>query len=169
MYDLIYMLLPDESEGSKTKNWESVNNIFSVNWENKFYGDAGKVFNKNGKAFITINGEKVLPGVELFLEGGDEGYSSIWIILDNAMEILNIDKYLEQMKPVPVDLLFPEKHFISKFIKENTESSTLLEGLYEVKFPTKNNFWVETIYSRGTRIEGFTVTVYIDNKSMRNY
>ena len=113
------MLLPDESEGSKTKNWESVNNIFSVNWENKFYGDAGKVFNKNGKAFITINGEKVLPGVELFLEGGDEGYSSIWIILDNAMEILNIDKYLEQMKPVPVDLLFPEKHFISKFIKEN--------------------------------------------------
>lgn len=140
LYDLIYMLLPDEGEDSKFMKWESLNDIISVNWEDKFYDDAGKIFKKNGKAFITINGEKVLPEVELFLEGDNEGFKVIWIILDNAMGILSIDKYLEQMKPVPVDLLFPEKHFISKFIKENTESSTLLEGLYEVKFPTKNNF-----------------------------
>ncbi len=58
LYDLIYMLLPDESEGSKTMKWESLNDVTSVIWGNKFYNDIEKVFKKNGKALLLLMEKK---------------------------------------------------------------------------------------------------------------
>ncbi len=55
------------------------------------------------------------------------------------------------MEPVPVNTYFLINLFSLKLIKEDNETFTFLRGLYEVKFPTKNNFGLKQLKQRNKK------------------
>ena len=162
LYDLIYMLLPDEGDDRGVSEWSKVKNIKLINWTDKF-GDEDKGFLENGEVSLTTGKKAFKDKWNISVHGGKNGYS-----------ILSITYFWNSSEDFEygyddLERLFNTQTITSKIL-ERDEGLTGGWVLYEIKFSDKKVFWmkVDTTDS-GNRVYVFDITVYIDKNEIDKY
>lgn len=149
LYDLIYMLLPDEGASTNNFNFDKLNEIKAVEWQKSDYENGFGIMD------VFINGMKEV----------NEWYISI---ISNQSNF-NIGKgtaaysfpYDEEQNTA-LEYLFINNGYSSKALEKKTfEIGAQYYVVYEVKFPSKKTFWLVEEYDSGTRQGSYNLSFYL--------
>lgn len=158
LYDLIYMLLPDDGEIEKEVEWGIENSITALVFEDKLCNNL--YCTRDIKNIISINGQTYEKDWSVGIEGINKGYSRI-----KAVYTFNSKDVFDLNYEVDISRLFGNREYQSKFELESGRWRA-----YEVKFPGKKTVWIKLDESgSGNRVYEFSVKCYFNKNKLNVY
>lgn len=169
LYDLIYMLLPDESETSDKFDWSKVDEISAIKWGKKECWE--ERCSKNTKdVSITINDKKYWSrdngGWNIDIDGNEAGWSAFDIsYVYNSADVFDLECDIEIKK------LLNNQAFTSKIIEKGDNGYNCI--LHEVSFPGKKMFWMKVWedhgIGRGGGIHSFIIDCFLNKNEIEKF
>lgn len=163
LYDLIYMLLPDESATGSIIDWNMGSDIDAIKWKKeKTYNEVTKKSIKHGTLQAKINGE-ILKDWYIALLGNNEGITEISIGDGGTLGSV----FLDEQKLLDIEYLLSGTNYSYKIIdKYKPEYSVYGRVLYELSFNNKRPAWLQTLYDGGSRLEEFSINIYFKKEDI---
>lgn len=169
LYDLIYMLLPDENETAEIFDWSKVDEISAIKWEKKECWE--KRCHKNTRdVSITINNKKYWSrdngGWNIDIDGNEAGWSAFDIsYVYNSADVFDLECDIEIKK------LLNNQSFTSKIIEKGDNGYNCI--LHEVSFQGKKMFWMKVREDhgngRGGGIHSFIIDCFLNKNEIEKY
>lgn len=158
LYDLVYILLPDEGETAQEVDWKKLDDINNLKLEDKYYDKFSNRSSQYGNAIIMVNG-RIFDGNDWSVDF--EGYENGWSIFDLSyvFNIFSVDFDTEFY--FDLKNLFLSSNFKSKLISEDDYYGYL----YEVKLPNKRSCWMQ-IKQVGNKIPDFRLSFFLNEKEV---
>ncbi len=164
LYNLIYMLLPDEGEAEAEAedyvSWERAEEVKIVKWKKKTLDEFVNLYTKEGEVNVKVN--DVVSFNNFYLMGNENGY----FILGTGHDVFG-EGDLRPGIIVRIEELFHGKEYTFKEISI-TESGTL-NNLYEVKFPNKKQVWMKIHWEAGKNYEYYSLNFYLNKNDINKY
>jgi len=162
LYDLIYMLLPDESVSTSNFNFDYLDELGIVFM---FDGHEANWHTSNENVFgildVAFNGIREVDEWSISI---DQNRSKFNLGKSTPAYSLPYDEY----KGTALEYLFPSKKYSFKILeKKSLENYAKTYELYEIKFPDKKSFWIAERFDSGTDQGNYYLFFYLNKNEVK--
>lgn len=149
LYDLIYMLLPDENGNDIKFYFEKLDVIKAVEWQKSDYENGFGILD------IFINGKKEVEEWSISIISNQSNFN-----IGKGTTAYSFPYDEEQN--TALEYLFANNEYSSKILEKKAfEIGAQYYVAYEVLFPGKKTFWLVEEYDSGTRQGSYSLSFYL--------
>lgn len=162
LYDLINLLLPDESVNTRDFNFDKLDElgiVFMFDGHEENWKTATE--NVFGILDITFNGIREVDEWSISI---DKDRSKFNLGKSTPAYSFPYDEY----KGTALEYLFPGKDYSFEILeKKSLENPTRTYELYEIKFPGKKTFWIAERFDSGTHQGNYYLFFYLNKNEVK--
>ncbi|MBZ0203788.1 MAG: hypothetical protein K8I03_12290 [Ignavibacteria bacterium] len=169
LYDLIYMLLPNEGETTEVFAWETGNDIKPIKWEKDKHCWDGKC-SKNGTAKVIIDGKNTQADGDWYisLNGKENGPGFNWFSIGFGFDSHGIGGGdVDCEESLKLDYFFAAKNVTSILLENHKCSAGSGWAVYEVSFPGKRIFWIKIMIDSGSKIGDLSLVCFFNKEDLK--